>query len=310
MPSVRPTVSEVRASFARVVRDELKVVAGDDRQLSDTEKDRLTPVLARAAGGHVDPGAVVDAVMAEATASWRSFNQANGSGAAWLSKAELAAITAADPALGALTKGAAQIALTVKQTRPALSLVLEAPAGISMATRGVRVLDVSLSAGPSVPVGTSFALLVDGHRLTITKTAGGLDVWGLKAPEGYGLEVTERGQMSDPNATARLKITRDAETALPHALLKERAKSELLAHVKNERMLDDDWRNYFPHSWPENVARGVPEQIAAFFEHPETEVLRKKDTVTFVGRGPFDLYTEITLAKRTGKPTHVLVEID
>lgn len=40
------------------------------------------------------------------------------------------------------------------------------------------------------------------------------------------------------------------------------------------------------------------------------QIIRKVDSVTFVGRGPFDLYTEIELAKSDGAVRNVLVEID
>jgi hypothetical protein len=307
MPSVRPTVTEARNRLAVLVRDEVKTAAGTDGVLQDAERDTLTPFVQSAAAGQATLDDVVDAVMSKATALWAQNNQSSGSGKAWLSLAEVARISAQDPGLGVLTRGALQIAATVKGTRPPLSVTLDAPAGVAMAVSGVRTLTVSLSA--DVPVGTAFALVVDGQRWQLERQAGGINVWDLHAPVGYGVEVTHRGMMTDPVQTVTMKITRDAETALTPELLASRAQAGLLAFVKNDRLDDADWSQYFPTTWAQAEAQ-VTADVAKMFADPATEQVRTKDSITYLGRGPYDLYTEVTVDKKTGKVTNALVEID
>ena len=306
----RPTIAELTTRTAVLIRSEVNNAAGSDGVLQSAEHDALTPFVQRAAAGLSTVNEVVDAAMGKAVTTWARFNQATGPGKAWLSQAELSQVQAADSDLGVLTTGALVIAKRVKGTRAPLSVTLDAPAGVSMGVRGVRVLDVSVSAGPTVPVGTRVGLIVDGQRLELERTPGGLDVWNLKAPEGYGLEVISRGPVSDPTSTVRLKITRDAETALPHVLVVQRANAALTSFVKHERMDDADWAQNFPTTWAGNVARGVPAEIDAFFASPTTEVHRRKDTVLFVGRGPYALYTEVEVEKSDGALVRAFVEID
>lgn len=84
----------------------------------------------------------------------------------------------------------------------------------------------------------------------------------------------------------------------------------LVGYLKNERITSSDWANYFPTRWEDNVARGVLDELDALFTSPETEVIRSKESVTFVGRGPYDLYTEVTVQKSDGAVTNAYVEID
>lgn len=90
----------------------------------------------------------------------------------------------------------------------------------------------------------------------------------------------------------------------------ELARAGITDHVQRVRMHEGDWTDYFPSTWPELVAAGVPAKIAAFGSGPDDEVLQDADKFTFVGRGPYDLYTEVEVSKRDGSILRVYIEID
>lgn len=313
MPSLRPTVADVRSALGGLLRNDLKAAAGADKILQPAEATNVlafTKTVANdlGAGSH-SVNEIMDSAMARAALAWGAVNQPSGSGKTWLSQAEIQALTRSDPDLGLVTGAAAALALRIK-TSKTMSITLDAPPGIAMGTTGTRVVTVSLSAGPTVPVGTRFDVVVDGNRLHVTRGPAGFNVDALVAPHGYGLEVVSRGLMTDPTATAVLKITRDPQSWLTEESLVVRARAGLEKFIKEDRSDDADWTQYFPTSWAELEQRGVPAQLDAFFTHPETEVIRKADSIHYVGRGPFDLYTEIEVAKSDGAVQNVLIEID
>lgn len=92
----------------------------------------------------------------------------------------------------------------------------------------------------------------------------------------------------------------------------EKARAALPAYLKNERMKDGDWLDYFPATWPEAVAMGILDHIAGFGNpaHEATEIYEQPDRFIIAGRGPFDLYTEVSVAKAGGKILNTYVEID
>lgn len=315
MPTVlRPKVTEIRSALGGLLRNDLKAAAGDDKILQPAEAARVLGFTQRVANdlgaGDHSINQIMDSAMARASVAWGAVNQPTGSGKAWLSAAEIAALTAGDPDLGAVTGAAAALALRKKNPAPMNVALVDAPAGVSLTTSGVRVMTVSLAADATVPVGTTFGLNVDGNRIDIKRGPAGLEVFSLVPPQGYGLEVVARGPMTDPTSTAVLKISRDPATWLTHESLVMRARQGLEEHIKTTRMHDSDWTQYFPSTWAELVTRGVPAQLDAFFANPETEVTRKQGSTLFVGRGPFDLYTEIEVARADGAIKSALIEID
>jgi hypothetical protein len=111
------------------------------------------------------------------------------------------------------------------------------------------------------------------------------------------------------DAAARVR----GRSALPisESQARTRARDGLVAYVKATRMHDGDWSDYFPTTWAGNVARGIEANIAAFVDAAgDTEVSDEGDHFLFVGRGPYDLYTEVEVAKQGGKVKKVYIEID
>lgn len=90
------------------------------------------------------------------------------------------------------------------------------------------------------------------------------------------------------------------------------AQQGLTAYLKDTRSQDADWKQYFPSSWAENVSRGILDRIAAFAagQPPDVEVQEKADRFILMGRGPYDLYTEVEVARKDAKILRVFVEID
>ena len=306
---VHPNLSDVRRSFASLMRTDVKRAAGADQVVTANDAATMRPFLREALGdlgvGDHPVNDVVDAAMSRAAAGWGAVNQPSGPGKNVLSQAEIEALTHNDPDLGAVTSSAAQLAF--RKRNPLVVSLDNAPAGVTLSQSGARF---TVSADASVAVGAAFNLVIDGQPLLLKRGPAGITVDELHAPEGYGLEVLSRSVMTEPTQTATLQISKDDPTWLKPAQLARKATAGLLSFVKHTRMHDADWGQYFPTTWAGNVAKGVPAEIAGFIGKSDTHVERSKDSVMYVGRGPFDLYTEITLAKKDGKVLHVLVEID
>lgn len=147
-------------------------------------------------------------------------------------------------------------------------------------------------------------------------------VWARhNQPSGSGAQTLSQAELraiqrddavvGDATAAAATRVR--ARTALPltEAQARDKAKDGLAATIKATRMHDADWARYFPTTWPENVARGIDADLAAFVDAAsDTEVTDNGDSFLFVGRGPYDLYTEIAIEKRGGRVKSVLIEID
>lgn len=107
---------DAREALEGIIRRETERAAGPNGLLAEKEARGLSPFTARAERavradmpkhGRVRPPEVVDRAMTEAMAVWDSFNPpSKPRDAAFLSKAEVEAIAAADPALGELTRAA------------------------------------------------------------------------------------------------------------------------------------------------------------------------------------------------------------
>ncbi len=113
MPRI-PTSAALQ-ELAAVVREDVATAAWSNGLVAKREERLLDPFVRGAAGAAraaAGPGArvsvddVAQAAVARAQSSWASFQGPAAQDRAQLSRAEVAAITAADPALGALTQRA------------------------------------------------------------------------------------------------------------------------------------------------------------------------------------------------------------
>ncbi len=157
-------------------------------------------------------------------------------------------------------------------------------------------------------------LAFDGHALELVADGSGaftLRDLSRRVPAGYHGQVRSIRRDGD---TLRIAFTlgRDPAGALDAARAVERARAGLAEHLRRERMHDDDWRELLPSTWPELVADGVEDDLARFADlaRGETEVHRLADRYLFVGQGPYELYTEVEVAKQDGAVLSVYVEID
>ena len=309
MPAI-PNLSEIRRSLGGMVRADVKKAAGADGLVDDTEAQTLRPFLKDAVadlgGGSHKVDDVVDAAMARASAGWGAVNQTSGPGKNLLSAAELLALSQRDPDLSAATAAAAQIAFAKKN--PVDIHLDNAPPGVTLEKTGAH--KVKINADASVAVGAQFSLVIDGNAQPLARGPAGITVDTLVAPPGYGLEVLGRTVMTEPMQSATVQITRDERSWLKPAQLLSKARHAVTEYVRHVRLHDADWGQYYPTTWAGLVQKGVPAQIDAMFTSTDTQIIRKKDSVLYVGRGPFDLYTEVEIKKGDGAVDHVLVEID
>lgn len=303
--------TEVRRALAGLVRSDARSAAGADGKIDAGERYALSSLPQAAAtalgDGELPVNAVVDRAMDDAAALWRKHGVGSGT---TLSEARMKAIQAEDKTIGLWTRTAAQVVSHRKAPRgeaPRVSLVRADP-GLRLTKRDDAY---TISASAAVPVGTVFELVVDQHRFELRRAPGGIDAQRAVAPEGYGIELgaTTHG---DRAVKATLQIVRDPPGTLStHAAL-TRARAGLVEYLQQERMHQADWKQYFPEGWDEAVARGVTAGIDTF-STPGAEgssVIRKPDRYLFVGRGPFDLYTEVEVAKDDGRLLRALVEVD
>jgi hypothetical protein len=252
---------------------------------------------------------IVDRAMTDAMATWARFNPPGGQNGKYLSKSEIKRIARADPELGALTDTAAKI-VRRRRAGPArvqVGLTSSVP-GVRLASRGDRY---TVHADASVPQNTRFTLTIAGQDTTLVRLARGINAIDLGAPEGYNAVMVDR-KLGEGDVSITFQITRDPPGSLTSAQAYAKAKEGLIEYLKTERMGDDDWREYFPHTWDEAVAGGIMAAIDRFLDpaNPETEIARQPDRFVFVGRGPYDLYTEVEIDKRDGKVLRAYVEID
>lgn len=109
---------DAEAALRSIAREQVAGAAGPDGRVSRSDEQALDPFLRDAVGrvraakprGHVMVDEVVARAVESAVETWSRFNQAAGPGAAYLSQKEVAAIEAAQPALGRMTRLAVEIA--------------------------------------------------------------------------------------------------------------------------------------------------------------------------------------------------------
>ena len=65
-----------------------------------------------------------------------------------------------------------------------------------------------------------------------------------------------------------------------------------------------------PSTWPALVADGIMQSINQFGVGPDSHVVDQGRELTIIGPGPYGLYSEVTLDKRTRDVVRAYIEID
>ncbi|MBI2372874.1 MAG: hypothetical protein HYV07_02625 [Deltaproteobacteria bacterium] len=300
---------DVQRALGASLRADAKAAAGDDGRVQPRERKKLGELnleSARKLGRTThDVDDIVDHAMSSSMAVWARHNQPSGSGKATLSKAELARIEADSPKVGRATRAAVE-KLEKPVAVPEVSL-LNPPPGASLTAQGESF---TVKLGANVPVGAVFQISIDGHPFELKRAPNAI-ASTFTAPEGCGFELVSRTYGAG-DLEAVYRITKDPPGSLTQQKALEKAKSGLVKHIKSTRMKENDWKEYFASRWSDLVSAGVMAGIEKFgdAQDPGTQIERKPDRFVFCGRGPFDLYTEVEVAKRGGKILRVLIEID
>jgi hypothetical protein len=316
---------DAQRALAKIFREDAKSAAKKDGMVSKTDQTELSPFLAAKAeafrasnpGKRLNVEALVDRAMSDAMKAWNEHNPPSSQrDHAFLSNAEVKAIAKADASLGMLTLRAVE---NVRQNTPisdasrvpTVTIESDVP-GISVSNNGDLF---TIRAAASVPVGTDFKLVVDGHSFDLRRYPGGLATYTIAGsmPEGYGADrVSDESRNGE--AISVLRISKDAQGWLTTEQAVAKAREGLIEYTKNHRIKDSDWQSMMAYTtWPEAVEHGVLDDIAHFAEEDPDEgngAIRKVDRYTFVGRGPLGLYSEVDVRKSDGKVLNSYVEID
>lgn len=314
MPSIKTSAAlphltaELRADASAAAGPDGLVSRADQAQLDPFLRTRADALRAEKKGARITVDALVARGTSDAAAAWAEHNKI---GPAYISKAEVAAIGQADPALGLITARAVAAAKGAL-TPPAAPVAV----AVSTSTPGAEVTQAgdvfTVRAGAEVPVNGTVVLSVDGQPVELRRFPVGLRPIQPDGgvPDGYGCEVLSSGMAADGRAEAALRITRDPASWLKQGQALAVARHALRDHVENQRVHDPDWQSNLGLSWSQAVAAGVLDDIAAFGTGPDAEAIRSADRYVFVDRGPLELYTEVSVRKHDGKVLNVYVEID
>ncbi len=304
------SVPALRRALGSLIRKEVTDAAGADGKLSMAERQTLSPFVKSAAYGTAGKPVndVVDKAMGKAMAGIAKQNQATGSGARLLSLAELAAITKADKKLGALTGRAAEIVLRGNAPVAADDVALKgAPAGVSLAKSGDLYTITVQDAAPRAPI----TLTISGHDVEIQMYPQSLNLGEALAPEGWSLEDARTFSVANGAFTQGVRIAKDPPGSLTTDEAAAKAKDGLIKYLKDERIHDADWEDYFPTTWAGVEADGTVQKIDDMLKLRDGESFgRLTDRYLWTGRGPYDLYTEVAVRKRDGKVLSAYIEID
>lgn len=314
-----PTLAAQR-QLALQLRRDAQGQAGKTGVISKLSQTALGPFLqdeaaafrASSPGKRLTVDRLVDRAMADAMTLWDLYNpKSSPKNHAILSQKEAAAINQANPKLGVLTIQARQDVLKALPTKdlslvPTVTLESQVP-GFTL-SHDADIFTVQAAA--SVPTGSKFTLSIDGQSFELQRFPGGLGLYALAAPEGYGAESISDSTTKGVT-TAAIRIQKDPPGGLTAADALVKARAALIDYVKNQRVKDSDWKDMIGMSWDEAVAHGVLNDIAKFAEPgPDSSIERRPDRFTFVGAGPLGLYTEATVRKSDGKVLRSYVEID
>jgi hypothetical protein len=158
------------------------------------------------------------------------------------------------------------------------------------------------------------ALMFDGRSVALEADVRGYFVLTdlpTLVPDRYHakqLEVKREGDV----VRVTFLVARDPAGAPTLAQARALARAGLIDHIQRVRMHEGDWKDYFPSTWPELQAQGIEGHIDHYLDptNADTEVMREPEKYVFVGRGPFDLYTEVEVSKVDGSILRAYVEID
>ncbi|MFH1811737.1 MAG: hypothetical protein ABIJ09_23560 [Pseudomonadota bacterium] len=164
--------------------------------------------------------------------------------------------------------------------------------------------------GNGAAFGTLVTIRFDDHEVEVKKAHRGFLAYDLcdRMPEGYSAEEIRTPDL-DPTT---VRITRDPPTAPTTAEALILAREGLAEYLRNERIDDRDWSEYYSSNWDTLVAGGILDEIARFGAPGASavDVSRRPDMYVFCGRGPNQLYTEVCVDKTSRKVTRAYVEID
>lgn len=311
-----------QAKLAALIREDAQNAASPGGQIRKTADAMLGPYLAAEAtvlrkkkGLHLTVDRLVDRAMKDAMKTWDKYNPpASPRNHALLSDKEVKAINKAKPNLGVLTIRAvdqvrAEMPIHDPARIPNVSLET-AVSGITLSQDG-DIFRIKVAA--TVPSGSSLTLKVDGLALPLTTMPGGINLYSLGLPEGYGSENVGSSKNSAGDTTSAVRIQKDLPGTMSTAQALEKARAGLIEFTKNERVKDSDWKDMIGMTWDEAVAHGVLDDIAKFAApSPDgtSGVERRPDRYEFVGAGPLGLYTEASIRKSDGKLLRAYVEID
>lgn len=326
MSSWVKTVANERA-FAAGIEKAVRAAAGND-QLSLQEQTKLAgyPLAqatasraAKAKGAHL----YVKDVQAQALSDAHQALVAIGVGT-YSAITELTAIKREKPELGALLLQAHEIAKatalpTLLAPTPVEVKLDTTTPGISLKpqTDGSYIVRVE----KTVPANSPFTLSFAGTTFNeMTAPRGWTGYWmGDRVPEGYGVRSGETKELPDAYE-ATILAAKDPVGSLTIAEAIRVARHAIVEHLKSGRMQQGDWTDYFPSSWAD--ASAVQMTVNGKITYPfiegimnfggtDAEIRRNLDSYVIIGRGPFDLYSEVTVKKDpSAKVQNVLVEID
>jgi hypothetical protein len=244
-----------------------------------------------------NPGLDKDSLLIEAVRQSRAAARNR-----YLSRVELQA------AAQSLTQGNLAPAITFSTTHP----------GATLTRSGDDWVLTSDRSGASSVLGAraEATLAFDGHSLKLQASSTGyFATYKLDraVPEGYWATRVSR-DLSNGTLRETFQLRKDAPNTISSQDAARVARIAIARYVRDERMDDVDWKDYYADNWPDLVAAGIETGIAAFgtdfTSAAAAELKRSKDSYTIVDSGPFQLYTEVTISKSTGLATRVYIEID
>ncbi len=308
----------------------LATEAADGNSLISKSEQKTLPAYLRHAGDAVrdDKGKgarltvdeLVDRAMTDAMSAWAKHNPPNnGVDSKYLSLAEAKAVAADNRGLGRFTLLAREMASVrpppTSDGPPGLKVTMSTDhphASLESTASGWRLSSsaVSPSSLGFTPTATlSFA----GKSVVLTAARNGKFV--LRRPQemmpaGYWFSVvdTEHG---DPQISTFV-VEKAPSNALNAGAAVPLAQKALVDHLKAGRMREGDWTIDLgkPSTWPALVADGIMQSINQFGVGPDSHVVDQGRELTIIGPGPYGLYSEVTLDKRTRDVVRAYIEID
>lgn len=323
--------TDAQLSLATIFRERATEAAGGNTLVSKTEQGALPDYLRRVAdlirvdkgkGASVVVDELVDRAMTLAMTSWEVHNPPNnGRDSKYLSLAEAKAVQGDDASLGCLTLLAREMAASGKAgdaavTAPGLPVTMKTdhPSAKLEATATGYRLSSDKSGDPDTLGFTPTVTLSFGGKSLVLKAESNGQFMPHhvqeKMPAGYWF--TSIDDDFGETHVATFVIEKAPANALKVSQAIPLARKALVDHLQSGRTLENDWTHELgkPSSWPELVADGIMTGINGFGTAHYTEILDEGRQITIAGPGPYGLYSEVTLDKRTREAVRAYVEID